>query len=54
MESVEEKDFAKAMHSLPENGKKKTYKIDYFKSDATLIISIEEVVLAPIENEEPI
>lgn len=54
MESVEEKDFAKAMHSFPENGKKKTYTIDYFKNDATLIISIEEVVLEPTENKEAI
>lgn len=44
MESVEEKDFAKAMESLPNNAKKKTYTIDYFKNDAQLVISVEEIL----------
>ncbi|MEA4889025.1 MAG: hypothetical protein VB070_06150 [Clostridiaceae bacterium] len=44
METIEEKDFAKAMESLPIMGKKKTYTIDYFKNDAQLVISIDEIV----------
>jgi hypothetical protein len=44
MESVEEKDIAKALRSLPGDTKKKTYTIDYFKNDAQLIISIDEIV----------
>ncbi len=43
MESLEEKDFAKAVESLPTAGKKRTYTIDYFKNDAQLIISIDEI-----------
>jgi hypothetical protein len=44
MESLEEKDFAKAMENLPDGAKKKTYTIDYFKNDAQLIISIDEII----------
>ena len=44
MESIEEKDFAKAMDALPGKGKKKTYTIDYFKNAAQLIISIDEIL----------
>ncbi len=43
MESLDEKDFALAMETLPGDGKKKTYTIDYFKNDAQLIISIDEI-----------
>jgi hypothetical protein len=32
------------MESLPNAAKKKTYTVDYFKNDAQLIISIDEVV----------
>ena len=46
MESVEEKDFAKAMESLPNKAKKKTYKIDYFRNDAQLVISIDEILVS--------
>ncbi len=43
MESIEEKDFTKALESLPQDAKKKTYTIDYYKNDAQLIISIDEI-----------
>ena len=51
MEGIEEKDFAKAMESLPDKGKKKTYTINYFKNDAQLIISIDEINEAAINEE---
>jgi len=44
MENLEEKDFAKAMENLPAEGKKKIYTIDYFKNDAQLVISIDEIM----------
>lgn len=44
MDSLDEKDFSKAINTMPESGKKKTYTVDYFKNDAQLIISIDEVV----------
>lgn len=43
MESLDEKDFALAMHTDLTDGKKKTYTIDYFKNDAQLVISVDEV-----------
>jgi len=43
MESIDEKDFAQALEALPGAAKKKTYTIDYFKNDAQLIISIDEI-----------
>lgn len=43
MESIGEKDITKALESS-KNGKRKTYTIDYFKNDAQLIISIDEIV----------
>ena len=44
MESIEEKDIAKAVGSLPADAKRKTYTVDYFKNEAQLIISIDEIV----------
>ena len=46
IEDIGEQDFAKAMESLPDQGKKKTYTIDYFRNDAQLIISIDEIKAA--------
>jgi PHD/YefM family antitoxin component YafN of YafNO toxin-antitoxin module len=44
MESLSAKDFGQAINDLPAGGKKKTYTIDYFKNNAQLIISIDEVL----------
>ena len=44
MESMEEKDFIKELKLMPDDAKKKTYTIEYFKNDAQLIISIDEIV----------
>jgi PHD/YefM family antitoxin component YafN of YafNO toxin-antitoxin module len=52
VESIGEKDFAKAMEALPERGKKKTYTIDYFKNAAQLIISVDEVQPAQLKSED--
>lgn len=43
LESIDEKDFAKALESFPNTAKKKTYTIDYFKNKSQLIISIDEI-----------
>lgn len=53
MESIDEKDFAKALKALPGAAKKKTYTIDYFKNDAQLIISIDEIAGQEIEKRDP-
>jgi hypothetical protein len=50
MENLEEKDFAKALGNLPAGAKKKTYTIDYFKNNAQLIISIDEIPVGPGEH----
>lgn len=42
MESLDEKSFIKEIESLPGDAKK-TYSIDYFKNDAQLVISIDEI-----------
>lgn len=42
MESLDEKAFIKEIESLPGDAKK-TYTIDYFKNDAQLVISIDEI-----------
>lgn len=44
MESIEEQDLAKALASLPNNAKDKSYSINYFKNEAQLVISIDEVM----------
>jgi len=51
MESIGEKDFDNAMKSLPDKGKKRTYTIDYFKNEAQLIISVDEVTPSHSESE---
>jgi len=42
MESLDEKEFIKEIEAMPGDAKK-TYTIDYFKNDAQLVISIDEV-----------
>lgn len=43
MESLDEKEFIKEIEMVPGNAKK-TYTIDYFRNEAQLVISIDEVV----------
>lgn len=43
LESIEEKDFVKALESFPNTATKKSYTIDYFKNEAQLVISINEI-----------
>jgi PHD/YefM family antitoxin component YafN of YafNO toxin-antitoxin module len=44
MESIEEKDINKAMDTMSKSAKKKTYTIDYYKSEGQLVISMSEIV----------
>ena len=43
MESLDEKAFIKEIETIPGQAKK-TYTIDYFKNDAQLVISIDEII----------